>query len=116
LALFVGLDFEADTLPFVERLESGALDCGDVHEHVASTVVGLDEAVTPLAVEEFDRTAHCHWEAPFPNIPPRRPIGRGGSAGHSQWGKGLGGKRASVTSAGPHREAERQSQPLQAVN
>src|ERR1700738_2114097 len=116
LALFIGLDVEADALPFVERLEPGALDRGDVHEHVASTIVGLDEAVAPLAVEELDRAAHCHWEAPFPNIPRPRPMRRGGSAGHSQSGTGIGRKRASVPPAGPHREAERQSQPLQAVN
>src|ERR1043166_2143520 len=116
LAFLVGLDVEADALPFVERLEPGALHRGDVHEHVASTIVGFDEAVAPLAVEELDGPAHCHWEAPFPNIPPRRPMWRGGSAGHSQSGKGIGRKRASVTSAGPHREAERQSQPLQGVN
>src|SRR5262249_50620052 len=78
LALLVGLDVEADALSFIERLEPGALDRGDVHEHVASTVVGLDEAVAPLAVEELHRTAHCHWEAPFPNTPPRRPSGAAG--------------------------------------
>src|ERR1043166_1605473 len=34
-ALLVGLHVEADALSFVERLEPGALDRGDVHEHVA---------------------------------------------------------------------------------
>src|SRR5581483_4081153 len=48
LALLVGLDVELDTLSFGQRLQPGVFDCGDVHEHIASAVVRLDEAVAPL--------------------------------------------------------------------
>src|ERR1051326_6911600 len=64
LALLVGLDVEADALTFVERLQSGALDRGDVNEDVATAVVRLDESVTALAIEELDRTGLCHRETP----------------------------------------------------
>src|SRR5215831_15984688 len=64
LALLVGLDVEADALTFVERFQAGALDRGDVNEDVATAVVRLDEAITALAIEELDRTGHCHRETP----------------------------------------------------
>src|SRR5436305_8895590 len=64
LALLGGRDVEADALTFVECLQSGALDRGDVNEDIAPAVVGLDESVTALAIEEFDRTGLCHRETP----------------------------------------------------
>src|SRR5262249_32205486 len=75
LALFVRLDVERDTLAFVERLHASTLDCGDVHEHVASAVVGLDEAVASLGIEELDGTTLRHREAPIPNCPAAGPHG-----------------------------------------
>src|ERR1700704_3002080 len=66
LALLVGLDVEGDALPLGQRLESGALDGSDMHEHVAAPVTRLDEAVAALGVEEFDGTCHGHRETPFP--------------------------------------------------
>src|SRR5215204_814573 len=59
-ALLVGLDFELDSLSFGQRLQSGVLDGGDVHEHIASPIVWLDEAIPALAIEELDRTTHGH--------------------------------------------------------
>src|SRR4029077_20811734 len=59
-----GLDVEADALAFVERLQAGALDRGDVNEDVATAVVRLDEAITAFAIKELDRTGHCHRETP----------------------------------------------------
>src|SRR5215470_15886080 len=64
LALLVGLDVEADALAFVERLQAGALDRGDVNEDVTTAVVRLDESITAFAIEELDRTGHCHRETP----------------------------------------------------
>ncbi len=66
LAFLVGLDVERDALPLGQRLESGPLHCGDVHEYIAAAVVRLDEAVAPLGIEEFDGTCHGHRETPFP--------------------------------------------------
>src|SRR5947209_11374542 len=111
LALLVRLDVEADALPLVERFQARTLDRGDVHEHVATAVVRLDETVAALAVEEVDRTAHGHREAPFPNALRRRPPRRGGSAGHSQTGKGIGREGLSHLRR-PPMEAERRSQQL----
>src|SRR5437764_3135339 len=53
LALLVRLDVEREALTFVERFHAGALHRRVVHEHVASAVVGLDEPVAALAVEEL---------------------------------------------------------------
>src|SRR5579871_45393 len=44
LALLAALDLEADLLPLVQAAEAGALDRGDVHEHILRSVVRLDEA------------------------------------------------------------------------
>src|SRR5580698_1716826 len=35
-----------------------------MNEHIATAVVGLDEAVAAFAVEELDRTCHGHRETP----------------------------------------------------
>src|SRR5690242_3973909 len=64
LALLVGLDIERDALPFVEALEAGRLDRRDMHEHVTSAVIRLDEAVTALTVEELDHALLRHRETP----------------------------------------------------
>src|ERR1700692_736387 len=66
LALFVGFNVESDALPLTQRLQPRAFNGGNVHEHVAAAVVGLDEAVAALAVEELDRTGHCHRKPPSP--------------------------------------------------
>src|SRR4051812_32960785 len=68
LALLVGLDLEGDALSFSEVLESRALYRGDVDEHVAPAIIGLDEAVAALAVEELDRPRHGHRENSCPRI------------------------------------------------
>src|SRR6185503_20899842 len=77
LAFLVGLDLELDALSFVQRLQSGLFDCGDVDEHVAPAVVRFDEAVPAFDVEELDRTAHGHRTTPSPtNAPPPTPTAR----------------------------------------
>ncbi len=76
-ALLVRLDIERDALPLGQRLQSRPLDGGDVHKHVASAIVRLDEAVAALRVEELDRTCHGHRETPFPVVaPPSAPAAR----------------------------------------
>src|ERR1700676_5038301 len=57
--LLFGLDLEADALTLDQRFQPSAFNSGDVHEHVAAAVVGLDETVTAFAIEELDRTTHC---------------------------------------------------------
>src|ERR1700680_5017629 len=47
------------------------LDSGNMHEHIATAVIRLDESVSALAIKEFDR-AHCHRETPFPVVARRR--------------------------------------------
>src|SRR5580658_3294167 len=78
LALLVRLDVEADALPLDQRLQSRALDSGDMHENISPTVVRFDKPITTLAVEEFDRTGHCHRETPSPRLLRRRPRRRDG--------------------------------------
>src|SRR5262245_823466 len=77
LALLVGLDVEGNALPLGQRLQAGALDRGDVHEHVAPAVIGLDETIAALGIEELDGTCHRHREAPIPMVaPPSAPAAR----------------------------------------
>src|SRR5215831_12135669 len=77
-ALLVGLDIKRDPLPFDERLQSGVLHRGDMHEYVAPAVVRLYEAVSAFTIEELDRAAHCHRENSCPVVARRRPPRRGG--------------------------------------
>src|SRR5262245_751548 len=75
LAFFIRLDVERKTLSFVQRLETCTFDRGDVHEHIAPTILGLDESVTALGIEELDGTCICHRETPFPVVVPAGPHG-----------------------------------------
>ena len=108
LPFLSGSTSKRDALAFVQRLQPRAFDRRDVDEHVASAIVRLDEAVTALAVEEFDRTGHCHRETPSPWLLRRRPPRLDGSAGHSQTGKASAGTGLGH-SAGLPKEVERQS-------
>src|SRR5262249_21116233 len=113
LALLVGLDVETDALSLSQRLESGTLDRRDVNEHVAPTVVWLDEAVATLTIEKLDRTGLSHREAPYPQRSLRcRPPRHGSSAQHSQSGIASAQRPRSLRRP-PPREAERQSQRSQ---
>src|SRR5262245_44217725 len=48
-----------------------------MNEHVATTVIRLDEAIAAPGIKELDRTCHCHWEAPNPRCHrPSRPTAR----------------------------------------
>src|SRR5882724_11758298 len=101
LALLVGLDVERDALSLVQRLEPGPLDGGDVHEDVAPAVIGLDEAVTALGIEELDDTCHGHRETPFPvDAPPAAPTARRLSRTFANGGSS-GPRTASVTPPAP---------------
>src|SRR5581483_7642740 len=86
-AFLVGFDVEADALTFVQSLEARLFDRGNVHEHVASAVVRLDEAVTPLRIEELHNPSLRHRETPLPAHCSAAGPTHGGSAGHSQSGK-----------------------------
>src|SRR5262245_10418487 len=77
LALLVRLDVEGNTLPLVQSLQPCPLDGRDVNEHVASTIVRFDEAVSTLCIEELNGTCHGHRETPFPRwLPPPAPTAR----------------------------------------
>src|SRR5208283_1817552 len=54
--LAVANQFELDLLAFVERLHARALDGGDVHEHILSAAVRLNEAEALGGVEPFYRS------------------------------------------------------------
>src|SRR6202012_2079296 len=60
-----------DDLVFVQRGESGALDRGDVDEHVPVAALGLDEAVTLGWVEPLDG-AFLHRLSCFPRLDQRK--------------------------------------------
>src|SRR6185295_1563800 len=86
-ALLVGLDLKLNSLSFGQRLQSGVLDSGDVHEDIAPAIVRLDEAVPALAVEELDRTTHghCRLLPPVVMLRHRSPTARQlGSAIHDR--------------------------------
>src|ERR671932_592639 len=56
-AAAIDLELEFQTVTFVERRDSGALDGRDMHEGIGLAVVALDEAEALHRVEEFDRPA-----------------------------------------------------------
>src|ERR1700689_1256506 len=77
LALLVGLDIKADALALDQRFQPRTFNSGNVHEHIAAAVVGLDESVAAFAVEELDRTPHCHRATPSPvDASPSAPTAR----------------------------------------
>src|ERR1700704_4943725 len=100
LALLVGLHIEGDALALVEQFQTRALHRCDVNKHVASAVVRLDEAIAAFAIEEFDRSGHCHRETPPRGCSAVDPHGATARLGHSPTGKasacfGLGNTAAS---------------------
>jgi len=50
-------DVEADLLAVDERAHAGALNSGDVNEHIGVAVVGLNEAKTLGGIEELNGTS-----------------------------------------------------------
>src|SRR3954469_5969408 len=110
-AFFVRFDIEVDTLTFVERCHSGALDRRDVDEHVAAAVVGLDETVAALAVEELDDSTLRHREAPSQLLPAptARQLGRTSTRTRKASAPRSHFRR-------PPKEAERQSQHVRVDN
>src|ERR1700694_2426060 len=65
-ALLVRFDLECESLSFGQILQSRPLYSGDVNEHIAAAVIGLDEAIATFSIEELDRTSHGHRETPPP--------------------------------------------------
>src|SRR5262245_49600195 len=77
VAFLVGPDREGDAFALSQRLEPGPFDRSDMHEHLATTVIRLDEAIAALGIEELNGTCHCHWDAPNPKCRrPSRPTAR----------------------------------------
>src|SRR5215813_1646000 len=53
-------DLILDVLPFVERAQSCALDCGDMDEHVLAATLRLNESIALGRIEPLHRAArHC---------------------------------------------------------
>src|SRR6516165_6948148 len=77
-ALLVRFDIKRNTLSFGQILQPGTLHSRDVDENVASAVIGLDEAIAALSVEELDRTSHGHRET-SPHCTAATPTRSGGS-------------------------------------
>src|ERR1700731_772898 len=101
LALLVGLDIEADALGFDQRFQPRTFNSGNVHENVAAAVVGLDETVAAFAVEELDRTTHCHRATPSPvDASPSAPTAR--RLGWTST-RAKRTRTASITPPAPHR-------------
>src|ERR1700726_18148 len=101
LALLVGLDIEADALTLDQRFQPRTFNSGNVHEHVAAAVVGLDETVAAFAVEELDRTTHCHRATPSPvDASPSAPTAR--RLGWTST-RAKRTRTASITPPAPHR-------------
>jgi hypothetical protein len=60
----LGREFVRNALTFVQGVKTCALNCGDVNEHIAAAVVGLDETKTFGGVEPFYDTG-CHVKFSF---------------------------------------------------
>ena len=54
LAVAAAFDVVVEALVLIERLHARRLDGGDVHEAVGRAVIGLNEAVALVHVEEFN--------------------------------------------------------------
>src|SRR6266498_5576845 len=53
-------DLILDLLPFIERAQSSALDCGDVDEHVFAARLRLNKSIALSRIEPLHRAArHC---------------------------------------------------------
>src|SRR4029077_18246352 len=65
-ALLVRFDLECNALSFGQIFQSGPLDGGDVNEHIAAAVIGLDEAVPAFSIKELDCPSHGHRENSSP--------------------------------------------------
>src|SRR5579871_2099954 len=78
-AAAVGLDVESQLLPLGQAAHAGALDGGDVNEHIRAALVLHDEAETLLGVEKLDGTL-SHDGPPLKthhaSFGPREPFGR----------------------------------------
>lgn len=64
LAALVGLDLVTDALVLPQRRHAGALHGADVDEAVIAAVIGLDEPITLVGIEEF-YGANRHDMFPF---------------------------------------------------
>src|SRR6266851_5324688 len=83
-ALLVRFDLECDALSVGQVLQPGPLHRGDVHEHIATAVIGLNEAIATFSIEELDRTSHRHRETPPPHcFAATHSISRIGPTGNS---------------------------------
>jgi hypothetical protein len=60
----LGREFVRNALTFVQGIKTCTLNCGDVNEHIAAAVVGLDETKTFGGVEPFYDTG-CHVDFPL---------------------------------------------------
>ena len=63
-ALLIAFQLIGDLLAFIERAQARTFDRGDVHEHIVTAVVGLNEAEAFLAVKPF-HDATWHFACPF---------------------------------------------------
>jgi len=71
-------DFILDVLPFVERAQSSALNCGDVDEHVPAARLRLNETVALGRIEPLPRAI-----VDLPTDDPRDIILAGGLAANA---------------------------------
>ena len=62
-------DVEAHSLAFDQHSNAGALNRGDVNEHVLAAAIGLNEAETLLSIEPFDFTVR-HLDLEKTRVPP----------------------------------------------
>jgi len=56
----IGFDVEGEFLTLNQTAHAGALDGGDMHEHIGTAAILRDEAVTLLRIEKFDSTLSHH--------------------------------------------------------
>jgi hypothetical protein len=83
-ALLVRFDLERNTLSFSQILQSRPLDGRDVNEHIATAIIGLDEAIATFAIEKLDRTSIGHREILPRTAPSAARNSRIGSTGLSR--------------------------------
>ena len=73
-ALLSLADLELHLLTFLELAEPAALDRGEVHEAIFSTIIRRDETVTLLCVEPLDYPCRAHRALSFSVAVNLRPL------------------------------------------
>ena len=92
LAIAAAFDVIIETLVLIQRRHPGRLHGGDVDEAVSRTIVGLDEAIALVGIEELYGAGLRHVDFLSGNMgSPHRDMRQGGASGQLRERKSASG-------------------------